>query len=210
MGCDIHIHTEKLLTIGKTQQWINTDHFKFINQYDRNENPELRCVYIYDGRDYHLFGILTGGRVRYTTDDVHEMSLPRGLPEDVSLITRKEYEKAGYWHSASSFTLNELYEYRDNMKKRKHECWVPEEEALIIDDDPEYCPPEGSCKPYDMGKGWVYRKWNELYPGFKYFLKCIEKKAEEDFYIYYLDKKKRKEYLRKHADEYRVVFWFDS
>ena len=210
MGCDIHVHTEKLITtIGKTQQWINTDHFMFAPQYN-NEEPELQCVDIYNSRDYHLFGILTGGRVRYTTDDVHEMSIPRGLPEDVSLITKREYDKYDDWHSASSFTLHELYEYRDKMKKRKHECWVLKSEAVKIDGNPEYCPPEGSCKPRDVGVGWAYRKWNELYPGFKYLLKCIEKKAEEDFNIYYLDKKKRKEYLRKHADEYRIVFWFDS
>lgn len=121
MGCDIHIYLESKKKINGEERWVNVDHWQ-INPYFNNENSdwdgerEFEHVPVYFGRNYELFGILAGVRDNSMTpiDD------PRGIPNDISDVTRKEHEQ---WkqdaHSATYFTLDELLDFY--QKKKKHQ-----------------------------------------------------------------------------------------
>ena len=91
MGCDIHSYLEKYTSVNGENKWVNVDYWQInphhgIEGYG-NEN-EYEHLSFYIGRNYDLFGILAG--VRSSEDPIEE---PRGLPEDVSDVTKREYEK---------------------------------------------------------------------------------------------------------------------
>lgn len=84
MGCDIHLHSE----VKIDEQWHH-----HTGGYSR------RC--------YPLFSKLAD--VRNPGGDIEPISFPRGLPDDMSLVTRKEYECwKGDAHSMSFLELEEV------------------------------------------------------------------------------------------------------
>lgn len=121
MGCDIHVYLEAKKTVNEVDQWVNVDHWQ-INPYFNKEDSdwdgerELEQVPVYWGRNYELFGLLAGVR----DNSMNPIVDPRGLPEDVSKITRKEYE---HWksdlHTPSYLTYYELMKYYHNHKKHQ-------------------------------------------------------------------------------------------
>jgi len=182
MGCDIHIHTEKrVIRADGSYIWVNTDNFQF-NEYnvlypEYEPEDDYLVKYIYNGRNYHLFGILAGVR----TSSPFQISPQKGLPEDVTDLTAKRFNPDNF-HSATWFTLKELINYYHRMKKNSNIIWKA-----------------GSTYDYD----------EPFYLGdFKYFLKCVKRKALED-----LDKYKLypKDYiLDNRGEDYRIIIWFDS
>ena len=85
MGCDIHWHTEKKID-GK---WVHDP-----------GAPE------YNDRDYLLFATLAGVR---SSDNIVQISEPRGIPNDTSDGVLTEYEEwRGDAHTPSWFSLKEL------------------------------------------------------------------------------------------------------
>lgn len=141
MGCDIHVYLEKYASINGKSTWVNVDYWQKNPYFGIEDNvDEYEHVSCYVGRNYDLFGILAG--VRSGEDPIDE---PRGLPEDVTETTRKEYEKWGIGcHTPSYYTLKELkdylYENSDNQdvvdsithfiklidKRFKEEFWIGE------------------------------------------------------------------------------------
>ena len=121
MGADIHLFTERYISHVKGEEkWVNIDHWTHNPWYKEGEDGErmLDHVSIYDGRDYELFGILAD--VRSTPDD-GPISPPRGLPEDVSDVTKKESDIWGRdAHSHSYFTLHELKDHIEKYPTIKH------------------------------------------------------------------------------------------
>lgn len=93
MGCDIHFHVE--VKIEGVEGW---QHYS-----TRHVNPS-----------YKLFGCMAGVR----SDEVEPITLPRGLPEDATALTKFHYERwGGDAHSASWLSSKEIAEIRIRMGK---------------------------------------------------------------------------------------------
>lgn len=149
MGCDIHIYTEvkkegKWGAIQVPNGWKKylegcLERAKAENNQDNieyytkriYEEPDKVYEGIYSGRNYDLFAILANVRNGYgfagcdTGDGFKPISLPKGLPEDLSDTVMREAED---WdgHSHSFHTLQDLLDY-DWKKETQHRGWVEEE-----------------------------------------------------------------------------------
>lgn len=89
MGCDIHLHIE-IRVAGKWHHY---------------SAPSI-------ARNYELFNILAG--VRHNPDDPDPIIPPRGLPEDMTEVTRMDMDGFGkYGHHASWFGLPEICKLTD-------------------------------------------------------------------------------------------------
>jgi len=91
MGCDIHLHVE----IKYKGEWI---HYAAPNV----------------DRHYWLFGVMAGVR-----GDEKPIAEPKGLPADISLTTKIDYEyKRCRWHTPSWLNEEEIMELEDRLKGR--------------------------------------------------------------------------------------------
>ncbi len=115
MGCDIHSKIEVREYSVKDrvlQPW------KALPVYTMDDGV-LNLADHYSGRDYELFGWLTGGRVR--CDVVTPLPTPRGVPSNISDELKEKfdsYDDCDGYHSASYLTLEELESaYRKIPKK---------------------------------------------------------------------------------------------
>lgn len=108
MGCDIHMHTE----VKINGRWLHYGH------------PII-------SRNYKLFALLAD--VRNGDGEIEPISLPKGMPEDASDITRLECKREGNdGHSHSYLTASEITE----LEKRLGEIRYPHEsETLDLDSD---------------------------------------------------------------------------
>jgi len=111
MGCDIHVYLEKYTSVNGENKWVNVDHWQLNPDFGSHENErEYDLIPFYWGRNYDLFSILA--EVRGSYDPIDD---PRGLPEDVTDATRKEFERWGQdAHTPSYYTLKELKDYLYN------------------------------------------------------------------------------------------------
>jgi hypothetical protein len=110
MGCDIHVYLEKYTSVNGENKWVNVDHWQINPHFGMDDSErEYDHVSFYWGRNYDLFSILA--EVRGSMDPIDD---PRGLPEDVTETTRKEYERGDMVHTASYYTLKELKDYLYN------------------------------------------------------------------------------------------------
>lgn len=104
MGCDIHSSVEvNYAASGAEPDWrifeapiFHKKRDPLYYGYDAEYEP-------FHGRDYRLFGLLAGVRCW----DVEPLVDPRGLPDDVSSVTRINADD-NYSHSHSWLTLAEL------------------------------------------------------------------------------------------------------
>lgn len=120
MGCDIHVYLEKYASINGKSTWVNVDYWQKNPYFGITESErEYEHVSCYVGRNYDLFGILAG--VRSGEDPIDE---PRGLPEDVTEVTKKEYERGDMIHTPTYYTLKELkdYLYENSDNKEIFDC----------------------------------------------------------------------------------------
>lgn len=91
MGCDIHLHIELKIN----GNWEN---------YSATSVP----------RNYQLFGLMAGVRDR----GIEPISQPKGLPDDISLITKLHYDSYGaYSHSPSWLNENEIKILKERASK---------------------------------------------------------------------------------------------
>lgn len=96
MGCDIHLHTE----------------VKIADKWEHYGNPII-------GRDYEFFAFLAGVRNYY---EIIPVSEPKGVPDDMSLITRLDWEDWGSdAHSASFITGDEIGRVERFLRKLNSE-----------------------------------------------------------------------------------------
>lgn len=212
MGCDIHVHTEKrVIKSDGTEVWINTDCFKcnewkIVYKIDNNstygdsDEDDLLIDYPYKGRDYKLFGILAGVR----TDPENIIAEPRGLPDDVSDVTKNQYNE-DWCHTPSWLTLKELFKYKQKFDQ-KRTIWIKESDWNKYDNDELDTNNVYFSNPHLPG--YIKKKWSPLYRGFKVFLKDIKRKANADLNPWgFINKKVL---WKDYSDNYRIVFWFDS
>lgn len=127
MGCDIHLYVERKVD-GK---WVSADMWKPDPDTDEEEGgPRMiveRADRFYKGRNYDLFGMLANVRNGrgfagcVTGTGFEPISMPKGLPEDVSPEVKAESDCwNGDGHSHSWLTLAELKAYDWEGKKTEH------------------------------------------------------------------------------------------
>lgn len=114
MGCDMHAYIE-------TKRKNNDGNWQVLPLLAIKYSDRFPSILdFYSGRDYELFGWLTGGIVRCDTDTA--LDAPRGIPQDVDYEIEKEYNNwNGDAHSASYFTLKELKEAYSEIPKKVYE-----------------------------------------------------------------------------------------
>jgi|688.fasta_scaffold656606_2 hypothetical protein len=197
MGCDIHLFSEKKKTVNGIEKWVNADYWK-INPYfgDDDYEPELELVSIYRNRNYALFNILAEVR-----GNGPSISQPRGLPDDVSDIVKKESDR---WdsdgHSHSYFTLAELKKYYGDNSHTSHNGFLSKRAIKELDED--------SKTPYNWvewsGPDLEYREWKEESP-LKPLVDNVDKRMRDEFWI-----GEDEEDTSKFDEKFRIVFWFDN
>lgn len=114
MGCDIHSYVE-VRNLSKLSD--EKPQWRAIPLWSTawSETPYLASHY--NGRDYELFGWLTGGVVRCNTATI--LPSPKGLPTDVSSAVSDAYHQyEDSWHSCSYFTLEELKKAYKKIPKK--------------------------------------------------------------------------------------------
>jgi hypothetical protein len=191
MGCDIHLFTEK----KKGDKWINIDNWKLNPYYDKNKDDGEREYYIneaYGDRCYSLFAMLAD--VRNESDNIF-ISVPKGLPTDMSELVKKESENwDGDGHSYSYFTMKELYDFYESNGTVKYSGLVDEDGIKEIEKGnmPKWwC--QGSSQPL------IYKEWTYKNEVFEEFIKKLEQHFESEYYNKEND-----------SENYRIVFWFDN
>jgi hypothetical protein len=196
MGCDIHLYTEKIKSVNGVDKWVNCDHWK-LNPYfgDDEYEPELGLISLYSGRNYNLFGVLAGVR------GGDEICLPRGLPDDVSDVVKKESDRwDGDGHSHSYFTLAKLKKYYEDNSHTSHNGFLSERQIKELEDD--------GVSPYSWrewsGPDLQYREWKEDSP-IKPLVESLDKRMRDEFWIQEED-----EDTTKWEEKIRIVFWFDN
>lgn len=131
MGCDIHCYAE----VNKNGIWEKVGSVFKNETYDwyknnKTEIPSYLSEFTdepYDGRNYDLFAMLADVRNGSgfagcdTGDGFVPISMPKGLPDDVSNGVKERYEDwCNDGHSCSWLTLNELLSYDWYGQKTKH------------------------------------------------------------------------------------------
>lgn len=106
MGCDIHVAVER----KRNNKWVRvSDKFGPINYYYtpgfENEKSFRSDKNVWDiSRHYQLFSILAGVR-----GSIQPIVSPRGIPDDASLKTKKQFNAwKGAAHTPSYYLLSEL------------------------------------------------------------------------------------------------------
>jgi hypothetical protein len=201
MGCDIHLFTEIKKSINSQDKWVNADNWRY-NPYYQEGNDEgermLNIDSLYSGRNYELFGILAGVR-DHNNDSIDD---PRGLPEDVSEVTKKESDRwDGDGHSHSWLTLKELREYQGLHPVVKREGFISPEDAELLDEGIET--PDTWCGS-TSNTTWVKREWEEGYDVLKPIIDEMDKRVRDEFWVWGDEPKPELD------EKIRIVFWFDN
>ena len=203
MGCDIHVCCERKNYEGK---WINCDHFKF-NPYFDSDNEEVDkwwVVPIFDDRNYALFATLADVR---NYGYIKPISEPRGLPNDVHYITKKLADSWGdNGHSHSYYTLKELMDYMTHAPTITYSGMISEEQAGNLDKYNIY--PTSWCLSTNMD-GYTHRTWTVPDDNVPILIDTMKKRCAEENYIFEWCKD-YEERIKKEANNFRIVFWFDN
>lgn len=110
MGCDIYLYTEVKTVYG----WRDKTLCVPSNLYDSG----YEYIDFWNGRNYKLFALLADVR---NYEDIKPISLPRGLPADLSDGLKREFDELDR-HSCSWYLLSELLNF-DWSKYEFLETW---------------------------------------------------------------------------------------
>lgn len=118
MGCDIHMYVEfRGARWSKETGWKCGDYFSITDPTDPNCEP-IREGLI-EWRSYSLFAVLANVRNCYGEDAYPYISMPKGLPDDATEYTKREYESWGIdAHSCSYLTMREIVEFHENCPSK--------------------------------------------------------------------------------------------
>lgn len=226
MGCDIHCYTEvhkggKWIKVGKIfdYPYHRPDEKSKIDPDGFEWNPK-KTDRPYIHRNYRLFSILANVRNGFgfagcdTGDPLVPISMPKGLPDDVSPEIKNESENWGCdGHSHSWFTLADLksynwdqtavirgfvnfIEYKTFKQKGKPERWCgdvggPQVMKISNKEMDKFL----KSNPEDLNGTYTKVEWKEKYS------ECCKDFLEST--IPDLKKLSAPEYVR-------IVFWFDN
>lgn len=203
MGCDIHLYVEYKKTIDGVTNWYSGDYL-IVNPYYGTDEYESKydIVSLYDDRNYDLFAILAD--VRNGCKNKY-ISLPKGLPNDITNVTAKEAFRWRYdGHSYSYLTLKELLEFEPEPIKRKG--YLDKEDADKLDAG---IIPTCWCT-WTNRKDCIYREWidntNDLEP----LIKLLKQRAHELCVIYNWQWEHEPNKALTQSENIRIVFWFDN
>lgn len=205
MGCDIHVCCEFKNNKG---EWLNCDHFK-INPYYHPEDiesgeHEWEIIPIYDDRNYSLFATLANVRNYGGTTVISEA---RGLPDDIHPLTKQIADDWGCdGHTHSYYTLRELLDYMSTGPIITYSGLLTTEQAKDLDDFNIY--PESWCQSTNM-EGYVRRTWTEPDDNLEKLVTAMKKRCAEVFWIFEWSKDYENR-IKREADNFRIVFWFDN
>lgn len=196
MGCDIHLFTEKKISINNDEKWFNVDNWKLNPYYEENNEDgenEYSINSAYRHRNYYLFSILAGVR-NYSKNK--PMSKPKGLPKDISDVVKDESDRLGVdGHSHSFFTMKELYDYYEQNNIVKFSGLVDANGVKEIESGKM---PNWWCQSSSRND-LVFKEWQQENFVFKDFIEALEKHFKSEHY--------RKD---EHLEDFRIVFWFDN
>ena len=106
MGTDIHIRCEKKrVRYGQEESEVSWEEANLYNRSGHIVEP-------WSGRNYILFSLLAGVRARCP------QLKPNFTPNDLTTASKKLIEATDFYHSATCYTLDELYEYLDTLEDR--------------------------------------------------------------------------------------------
>lgn len=203
MGCDIHVCCERK---NYEEKWINCDHFKF-NPYFNSDDEEIdkwEVVPIFNDRNYALFATLADVR---NYGYIKPISEPRGLPDDIHYITKEQADSYGvYGHSHSYYTLKELMDYMSQAPTITYSGMISKDQAKDLDEYNIY--PDSWCQWTNM-EGYVKRNWTIPDDNVPTLIEAMKKRCAEENYIFEWQKD-YEERIKKEADNFRIVFWFDN
>lgn len=203
MGCDIHVYTEFKPWYGKREgEWFSADNYRLNPSFDEEDKYEskMNVVPIYGERNYTLFSILADVRNYGENEPISE---PRGLPEDCCPEIKKEsdsWEVDG--HSHSYFTLKELMDYQKNHPLIQYQGYVTGEASANLDKGifPTEYWQDGNIT------GQVWRKWKKPNDAMQPLIDALIEREKELFWIF----SDKPEAIEGHANDIRIVFWFDN
>lgn len=205
MGCDIHICCE----VRRMDVWYDATLYKVNRYYDpthpESGEPMYVPKYIFEGRDYKLFSILAGVR---NYGDVEPISEPRGLPYNVSASVKEQSDAWGIdGHSHSYLTLRELMEYQTAHRTVPYSGMISPEQRKLL--EKHGISPETWCQYTNM-PDYERCEWNEACSGLKTLIDDLKKLTADEFWLSYLDETRKEGGILQHADDVRIVFWFDN
>lgn len=202
MGCDIHLYVEYKKTVNGIPDWYSGDYLMVNPYYGEEDEPKYNIVPLYDDRNYDLFAILADVR-NYCNNKY--ISLPKGLPDD---ITKETSEENLYWgndgHSHSYFTLKELLDFEPEPIKRKG--YISKEDADKLDAG---IIPTCWCI-WTNQKDYVHREWSEQANELEALINLLKQRAHELGVIYNWEWKYEPNEAIKKSKNIRIVFWFDN
>ena len=178
MGCDIHLRVEKQDREGN---WVDG------NLY----NSEREVVEFYTGRNYRLFGILADVKDEHFLGPIAE---PRGLPDDITDITKEYFVDDGGLHSVTYFTLQELTLVKHRYASVKHSGMISEHQKMLLEQYGET--PDSWCKS-SSNKDLVHAEWYDTYNPLEHFITSFEVFADT-------------QWMKHHKDKIRVIIGFDN
>lgn len=205
MGCDIHCFVE-----AKNKE---TGEWEF-----RGDAPS------YDNRNYDTFAILANVRNGWgfagvvTGQGFNSISMPRGVPADISSLVEEERERwDGAGHSYSFFNLKELlaydwdqgtehqgivnrWEYQETKERGKPKSWCGEVSGpgikKVTNEEMDALIASGA----GTSNHYTTVHWKESY-----------RESASDFCDEFLPElQKFAESCGLEQDEVRIVFWFDN
>lgn len=203
MGCDIHVCCERKNYEGK---WINCDHFKFNPYFDGDDEDDEKwwIVPIFDDRNYALFATLADVR---NYGYIKPISEPRGLPSDIHPLTKSVSDAWGCdGHSHSYYTLKELMDYMSHAPTITYGGMISKDQAEALDKYHIY--PDSWCQWTNM-EGYVKRNWTIPDDNIPILIEAMKKRCAEENHIFEWQKD-YEECIKKKADSFRIVFWFDN
>jgi len=216
LGCDIHENVEYI----RGNKWVAVSNKKgppcyFCNGSGKEKNKDKRDCYFckgsgkkwYIGRNYMLFGILAG--VRW--NDTNHIP-PKGLPPDVSKTVKNGYYE-GDDHSASYFSLKELFELKEKVQVIT--SYVDMENYIKFKKEglPKYWD-DNICRRDKLISNEEMERRINLVPfwdGERFFTQIVwelkNSKIDSHFWSVFVPAMEK---LHKDPEKVRFVFWFDN
>lgn len=208
MGCDIHIYTEvKHKLMNGKEFWFCCDNFEpnYLYGYDEYESEWLHKP-IYDERSYLLFAALADVR---NDGFIQPFAPPRGIPSDASKIVVdavNEWDIDG--HSHSWMTASELFRYQSQHPTTKYIGMISKEDREKL--DKLGIVPRTWCGWTNVS-GYERRTWEVPGSPVDELVKCVKEKMAEQFLIFSWENNiEQEDKLLRHADDFRIIFWFDN
>jgi hypothetical protein len=203
MGCDIHVCVESLKTVHGKTEWRNVDFFQRNPYFGSEYEPEWNLVSCFTERNYSLFALLADVRNRAGNKPI---SAPRGLPKDVSLVTKNISDHWGEdGHSHSWFTIKELMDAEGVQGTINESGMISKEAFALLQNEGKL--PEEWCQ-YTNQKDYVHATWVRPFKALTALIDSVLSRVDP----YAASSGYPTEEVRKHVnpEKSRIIFWFDN